>query len=328
MKKFVQIRNKSLCLLVTGILVLIVGFIFISCGGDPELKVALPDNGPYAVDLSLAPDPFGVFFASNRDFARIEGKELTVEAWVKSVTPSLSGTIFGRIDAAGVALFVNNNEPKFAIKRAPISPEPVGCSQINATGTECIVDSNASIVQDVWTHIAGVLTNEDQSSGPNDCANVGSESPHLAIYINGELQNCSTTGSQFAEDPASNIIAMGVMGESPDTLDNGEIMGSTRLRTAIDEVRIWTVARTSEQINACMGQELSFTVMGNCYIDPSILKGYWKFNEGEGSAVADFSGGGSSGGMEKSNPANDPDHPTLPWTGGWVPGAPITADSD
>ena len=67
--------------------------------------------------------------------------------------------------------------------------------------------------------------------------------------------------------------------------------------------------------------------MDDCYIDTSVLKGYWRFNEGEGFAVADFSGGGSSGGMEQTNPDDDPDHPTMPWVGGWVtPGAPITAD--
>jgi hypothetical protein len=314
-------------LLVTGILVLIFGFGLINCGHDPLFKVALSDNGPFAIDLSLAPDPFGVFFSKNLNFASVADTELTVEAWVKSMTPSLNGTIFGRIDAAGVAMFVNNNEPKFIIKRAPLIPVTVGCTRINATSTECIVDSNASIAQDVWTHIAGVITNEDQSSGPDDCANVGSEKPHLAIYINGNLQNCSTTGSQFADNPSSAIIAIGTTGESPDTLDNGEIKGSTRLRAAIDEVRIWTVARTSEQIKTCMGQELSFTVMGDCYIDSTILKGYWRFNEGEDSAVADFSGGGSSGGMEISETDPESEHPTKPWVGGWIfPGAPITRD--
>jgi hypothetical protein len=317
MSKLAQIRNKSLLLLVTGILVLSVGFIFISCGKDPQLKVAESDNGPFAIDLSLAPVPFGVFFAVNHDFPSITGKELTVEAWVKSKTSSLSGGIMGRNDGKGIVLFVKNNEPKLGIRRSPIVPEPAGCSQL-VTSSECIVDSNALLVQDVWTHIAGVLTSEDQSSGPANCTAVGTENPHIAIYINGQLQNCSTTGSLFAEDPASDIFAVGTIGDAGPDIDNGGVNG--RFDGVIDEVRLWTVARSRAQIQACMGQELSFTVKGDCYMDPSILKGYWRFNEGDGSASTDFSGAWGTGAVEGP--------PTLAWSGAWVQGAPIVRDSE
>lgn len=324
MLKLARIRHKSLLLLITGILVLSVGFIFISCGKDPQLKVAEPDNGPFAIDLSLAPQftpegkPLaGVFYSTDINPPSISGKELTVEAWVKSRTSSLRGAIFGRYDGKGIVLFVNNNEPKLGIMRTPELPESTGCSQINATSTECIVDSNASLVQDVWTHIAGVLTSEDQSSGPAGCAAVGSENPHLAIYINGELQNCSSTGSTFAEDPKVHTVSIGVEGETGPAIDHGEVPGG-RFDAVIDEVRVWTVARSKAQIQACMGQELSFTVKGNCYMDPSILKGYWRFNEGEGTASTDFSGSWGTGGFESP--------PLIPWSGGWVQGVPIVRD--
>ncbi|MBI5674612.1 MAG: LamG domain-containing protein [Nitrospirae bacterium] len=316
MSKLARIRHMSLLLLITGILVLSVGFIFISCGKDPQLKVAESDNGPFAIDLSLAPGPLGVFFAVNEDFPRIAGKELTVEAWVKSRTPSLSGGIVGRNDGLGIVLFVNKNEPKLGVRRTPVAPEAAGCSQISVTSTECIVDSNALLVQDVWTHIAGVLTSEDQSSGPANCSAVGTENPHIAIYINGELQNCSTTGSLFAEDPASDILAVGAIGDAGPDIDNGGVSG--RFDGVIDEVRLWTVARSKAQIQACMGQELSFTVMGDCYMDSSILKGYWRFNEGEGSGSTDFSGAWGTGGFE--SPA------LIPWSGAWVQGVPIVRD--
>lgn len=318
MLKLSCIRHKSLMLLIVGILVLSIGFIFISCGEDPQLKVAEPDNGQFAIDFSLAPQPLGTYYGSNQYFQSLflAGKELTVEAWVKSRTSSLSGSIFGRNDGKGVVLIVNKNEPKFVIRRSPLPAETTGCSQINATSTECIVDSNASLVQDVWTHIAGVLTSEEQSSGPDDCVAVGSEKPHLAIYINGELQNCSSTGLTFAEDPAVSTISIGIHGEVGPAIDNGEVSG--RFDGVIDEVRIWTIARSKSQIQACMGQELSFSVMSDCYVDPSILKGYWRFNEGEGHLSADISGAGYSGGFEGP--------PLTNWSGGWVQGAPIVKD--
>ena len=318
MLKLAQIRNKSLLVLITGIIVLSVGFIFISCGKDPQLKVAEPDNGPFAFDFSLASAPTGAqFYSVNSDFPKIAGKELTVEAWVKSRTSSLSGSIIGRDDGKGIVLFVNNNEPKLAVRRIPVAPEPTGCSQLSVTSTECIVDSNVSIVQDEWNHIAGVLTSEDQSSGPANCTAVGSENPHIAIFINGELKNCATTGLLFADDPIVKTVSIGIQGEIGPAIDNGEVTGA-RFDGVIDEVRLWTVARSEAQIQACMGQELSFTVKGNCYMDPSVLKGYWRFNEGEGALSTDFSGSWGTGGFESP--------PTIPWSDGWVQSAPIVRD--
>ena len=111
------------------------------------------------------------------------------------------------------------------------------------------------------------------------------------------------------------------------SVDNQLQNDAIRFDGVIDEVRFWTVARTETQIQLCMGQELSFNEKGDCYMDDAILKGYWRFNEGEGSSVADISGGGSSGGMEKYKVPADPEHPTEAWVGGWIPhGAPIVRD--
>jgi len=346
MRKFVQLRNKSLYLLVAGILVLIVGFVFISCGGDPELKVALADNGDFAVDMSLAPGGQGAFYSANRNFPDIKGKGLTVEAWVKSKTDSLSSNIFGHWNDLGILLFVNKNEPKLAIRRE-ISlslPEPVGCSQLD-TSTECIVDSNMFLAEDDWTHIAGVQSDSDHSMAHAPCGGAEAEIPHIDIYVDGIFQNCSTTGSLYADDPADpentgvKLLAIAVAGESGPTVDTipidsdgnptdnpdevagriGGVPGGKPFIGVIDEVRVWTVARTEAQIMACKDQELTYEIPGDCYIDTAILKGYWRFNEGEGDLSADISGGGGSGGFEAP--------PLIPWGGAWVfPGAPITRD--
>ncbi|MBS1112042.1 MAG: hypothetical protein H6Q95_334, partial [Nitrospirae bacterium] len=63
---------------------------------------------------------------------------------------------------------------------------------------------------------------------------------------------------------------------------------------------------------------LSFAVTGDCYMDPSILKGYWRFNEGEGSGPTDFSGAWGTGGIEGP--------PLTAWSGAWVQGAPVVRD--
>jgi hypothetical protein len=58
-------------------------------------------------------------------------------------------------------------------------------------------------------------------------------------------------------------------------------------RGYIDEVRLWNVARTQDQINEFMNRELCDNEVG--------LAGYWKFNEVLGSTALDHSGNGNHG---------------------------------
>lgn len=330
-----KVGSKVFLTFISGILILSIGFIFTSCGKDPQLKVADSDRGQFAIDFSLAPESIGTATGVNQNFPSIENKELTIEAWVKSRSDNLNGGIFGRMDATGVALYVKNNEPKMVIRRDTIAGGEMRCDQLGSTSTECIVESGFQLQKDVWTHIAGVLTMEDHSSGPNDCVDVGSEKPHLVIYINGELKNCATTESLFANNvTVTNFLTIGyVMArfceveENPDNpcppnkehfLDEDTIKDTTRFDGIIDEVRFWRVARTQEQIQACMSRELSQTGDGECAVDPSTLIGYWRLNAGQGSQIFDSSGMGSNG--VKESPSGES------WDGGWVEGAPITKD--
>ncbi len=55
----------------------------------------------------------------------------------------------------------------------------------------------------------------------------------------------------------------------------------------IDEVRIWNIARTSEEIQENYAQELTGSETG--------LVGYWQFNEGTGTTVTDLSANNNNG---------------------------------
>jgi len=55
-----------------------------------------------------------VVYVTSSDLPNIKGSEFTIEAWVKRKDLDLNGGIFSRC-APGVALYVKNNEPKFAI---------------------------------------------------------------------------------------------------------------------------------------------------------------------------------------------------------------------
>jgi hypothetical protein len=50
---------------------------------------------------------------------------------------------------------------------------------------------------------------------------------------------------------------------------------------ALDEIRLWNVARTQDNIQSSISQELTGAVPG--------LNGYWRMNEGAGVLVADDS---------------------------------------
>ncbi|GAB4537345.1 MAG: hypothetical protein Fur0020_05870 [Thermodesulfovibrionia bacterium] len=323
-----RLKSGAFLILLFGVVIVGIGLVFTSCGKDPQLKVAT-EKGQFAIDFSMAPGApgadFGVAWGSNpAGVPSVANTELTVEAWVKSRVDNLTGAILGRMDSHGIVLFVKNNEPKFGIRRFPIAGQEMRCNQLSPTSTECIVESGSALAKDVWTHIAGVLVNEDHTGIHPPCSSGdGSEgeTPHIDIYVNGNFMDCATTESKFATDPTTpkNILfSIGTMGDGQQLLLDGEIQTNTRFNGVIDEVRLWTVARAQEQIQACMNQELSISIPGDCYIDPHILKGYWRLNEGRGHQIFDASGAGLSGIIESPPGTN--------WTTGWVEGVPITRD--
>lgn len=289
-------------------------------------------EGSFALDFSLAPADQGQVFIRNSDYHTLHEKEFTIEAWIKSKTSVLKGGIFSSLSPHGAVLFVNNNRPKFALKTLncginPTSTEcmmekPSGCTA-NPTSTECIVDSHFSLIQDVWHHIAGVLTGKEHIHplSTSCTSEVMSETPHMDIYVNGEFQDCSSSGSQFVNNPYPYVFTIGTIGDSPFPLDQAEITATTRFDGVIDEVRVWTTARTQSQIQECMHQQLTFAGEENCVIDPGTLMGYWRLNEGEGFSVMDFSGNGLNGDIEYFDYDTNP--PYSVWDGGWVEGYPF-----
>jgi len=330
MSKVSRVRSILLLSLVIGCLIIFANFIFISCGKDPQLKVADSNRGQFALDFSLAPAEIGKATAVNSNFPSIEGKELTIEAWVKNKSDDLNGGIFGHIQAKGIGMYVKDNEVRMVIRRDPlVLGDPEGgeprCNG-NPTSTECILESGFNLQKDVWTHIAGVLVNEDHTDVHPPCSSgdgAEAEKPHMDIYINGEFVDCATTESRFTKAEPSGInltigyLDVGVGDEIDETINS-----STRFDGVIDEVRFWGVARTQAQIKACMNQELSISTPGDCYIDPSILLGYWRLNEGQGSQIFDISGNGNSGVIEI--PGQDGSEP---WSTGWTEGVPtLTRD--
>jgi len=104
-----------------------------------------------------------------------------------------------------------------------------------------------------WLHISGVFKGGD----------------YMKLLINGEVKETLDTGIPEKMEP--NIGTPTYLYYTP--MSPGYTDG------IIDEVRIWNVARTQEQIQSCMSQELTGNEEG--------LAGYWNFNKGRGSTVYD-----------------------------------------
>lgn len=103
----------------------------------------------------------------------------------------------------------------------------------------------------------------------------GENGANVKHYVNGILQQLTTNTITTANNELSNGHT--VIGRQANTYVDG----------CMDEVRLWNVARTQQQIADNMYRELTGDETG--------LVGYWKFNEGTGSTAYDSVG--SNNGM-------------------------------
>ena len=93
----------------------------------------------------------------------------------------------------------------------------------------------------------------------------------IKLYVNGKLEK---SGSAY--DSSINL--------STDCFISKSYDNSRYLQGELSELRVWKVERTAEEIAANM-----YRYTG----DMSNLLAYWKFNEGEGKTVKDYSGNGN-----------------------------------
>lgn len=310
MKKMYHFKGSLQLMLISAILILCIGFFIVSCGNKPQQKTLNTDYNSYGVDLGACPIPPCVAYpagSENYPIPSIGGRSLTIEAWVKNRVTSTSGAIFGRFSGNGAGLYVKNGIPKFGIGRAPILADPVTGCTVKGTSTECVLSSEVRPDANTWTHVAGVLANEAHSHTLTaTCTNaVMLETPHMDIYINGVFENCSSTGSQFADNPGGNQMTIGSVG-ALDSVDN------TNFDATIDEIRFWNYARTASQINECKSTELG--IGGACDRGDSGLIAYYRLNEGKGSDVTDSSGNGFNGSFEYVVGLGEFEY----WDDGWV----------
>ncbi len=205
----------------------------------------------------------------NGDSLQITGA-ITLEAWVKlTATSSWDGIISKAIWDETSSGYVNTGyELKFNNNTNKID---FWLSQGGDESTKMEVTANTALTLGKWYHVAAVF----------------SPSSFLKIYING-IEDVSVTSGVYASIyNSTRPLYIGVGAHNPAS-DNEYFHGS------LDEVRIWNIALTADQIRETMCKRLSGSESG--------LVGYWDFSEGSGSVTHDKSGNSNDGNLSTGNP--------------------------
>lgn len=171
----------------------------------------------------------------NPTAVQITGNHITLEAWIKPT-------------AFGPNVWTNN-----IINKETWSPEAGYMLRCGASGKlnfnigngqwHEITSSAVVLTLNIWQHVAATY-----------------DGSYLRLYVNGIITDSSSVVVSSISNAAANLTI-------------GDYAGGGRYFSGgIDEVRVWSVARTKAQINADMNNEICGGVNG--------LKAYYRFNSG------------------------------------------------
>lgn len=212
--------------------------------GSKSATITLSSSGATSQVINLAGNAVshnGLAFDGANDFVNVSGyagiggtSDRTIEAWIKTSDNANAQVITRWGATSGEEWSVQVNGGKLYIT----------ANGKSKTGTATIADDN-------WHHVAITFTNDGT---PNISDAV--------FYVDGvvDAQSAAVSGS-FSTDITSNTILIGK------NIDDTKFFNGT-----IDELRIWSVARTQLDIQEKMRCELTGSETG--------LEAYYNFNHG------------------------------------------------
>jgi hypothetical protein len=104
---------------------------------------------------------------------------------------------------------------------------------------------------------------------------------HIALVYDGATVKFYVDGNEVvSKNVAGKIVDLSISHVSDGAFAIGQSLGSRFFDGELRETRVWSIARTPEEINNY-----------RCDVDPSTLGlvAYWRFNDGEGVVVKDYS---------------------------------------
>jgi hypothetical protein len=207
-------------------------------------------NGALAFDgtsdyVSLSPDTGKVSATS----LGLPVKDITVEAWVNIAQFKKWSAFVGFLQDNGAS------EWGWALGTWG-TPEADGVYfGLSTTGTGATYLSDYSVLANRWVHLAGTY-----------------DGTTMKLYVDGDLMNSSTAQS-------GNIAYADSWYRLGSYKDDDE---EFRIQGAMDEVRVWNVARSQADIQADMYRRLTGAEAG--------LVSYWPMDEGSGTVTNDHKG--------------------------------------
>ena len=183
------------------------------------------------------------------------GTNATLEVWVKfDAVPSGSFATFMTKDAGSGSL--NKWIFGYANNYGGISNATMFQIYTTGRGSVFLHSNNWTPTVGQWYHIAVV------KAGNN-----------YTFYLNG-VANGTTSTTIAVPQVASDFLM-------------GQAEGGFRMQGALDDARVWNIARTTTDIQSDFNQELVGNEAG--------LVGYWKYDEGNGTIAHDSTANGSNG---------------------------------
>ena len=210
---------------------------------------------------AVADAPVAVNDYSGLDFDGIDDYVAIADSASLTMTNTMTMEAWIKADAsANVNRMIINKEGEYEV--ALFSDGTINWAFANTDPGWTWHNTGYVVADGEWTHIA-----------------VAYDNGAVSTYVNGTLVDLYN-GSGSIGDAHVGLDELRIGGRSNAPADK-------YFDGQIDEVRIWNTVRTQGQIVAAMDQVLGGAEAG--------LAGYWNFNEGSGSSVADLTGNGNTG---------------------------------
>ncbi|MFN8154719.1 MAG: LamG-like jellyroll fold domain-containing protein [Bacteroidia bacterium] len=227
-------------------------FCFIAALFTQSATAQTPAGNSFYIDYPTwnAGSQPAVYFNCGTNNILNTGNELTMEVWIRMYNSTWNQKIMGKVTPSF------DNGYLMGVQLGQNYSE-IWNPSVNT------VQAGSTPVDSAWVHFATTFASGVQ----------------MICYVNGEpVTGLPLTGNAIAASTNPFII-----GIAPWDLVNFQSFGN------IDEIRIWSVARTQDDIKSTMHKHLQ----GN---EPGLVA-YWDFNQTSGNNLPDLTGNGNNGTM-------------------------------
>ncbi|MBR1405766.1 MAG: Ig-like domain-containing protein [Bacteroidales bacterium] len=222
---------------------------------EATCEVTVTSDAPTPTDNPYLVNLTTQYFPYDWASADATQDNITMEAWVKpSSFEGSNDNIYTIVGTEGIFLL--------RFEGSQLNLVYGGTKKSNGEYNEKKVTYSTNFSTGEWHHVAATYA----------------KGGDVVLYVDGEQ-----VGKNTAEDHGIELNGIGATWVLPFKFYVGVSSNNRYFKGSIADVRIWNKARTGEEIKADMRKAAPST---------SGLMAYWRFNEGSGNTVKDYSGNG------------------------------------